>query len=149
MQFNDEIVSIEPVGDYEVIDIQVSGDNLFYANDILIHNCAINKVDDVDNSAIANSLGVSMTADFMLFLLQNEEMKEKSEIVCKVTKNRFNGKTDTWMMGIDYPKMTFFDLELTNGQTFKSVEEKTKAETFVKKEIENESMDEFLNGLGI
>ena len=65
---------------------------------------------DVDNSSISDSLGTSMTADFMLFLLQNEEMKQKKEMVCKVTKNRFNGRTDTWLMGIDYEKMRFHEL---------------------------------------
>ena len=167
VEFNDQIVSIEPYENVEVCDIQVSGDNLFYANDVLVHNCAVNKVDDVDNSAISDSLGTSMTSDFMIFLLQNEEMKAKSEIVCKVTKNRFNGRTDTWMMGIDYPKMKFHDIELPNDQTFKTFEDKTNAENFAKKEImEHEiqsrnvikvldkkqnlnSVDDFIKELGI
>ena len=65
-----------------------------------------------------------MTADFMLFLLQNEEMKKNSEIVCKVTKNRFNGRTDTWEMSIDYPHMRFNDmLEQSSGEAvFKQAE---------------------------
>lgn len=66
--------------------------------------------DDADNQAVSDSIGTLMTADFMLFLLQNEEMKERKEIVCKCTKNRFNGRTDTWMMNIDYEKMRFHDM---------------------------------------
>ena len=122
---------------------------------------ATNKVDDVDNSAISDSLGTAMTADFLLFLLQNEEMKAKSEIVCKITKNRFNGKTDIWVMGIDYPKMRFFDIEKTNGQTFTSKEQKENYSTYANNEIKEQSkqdmknlkkqdeIDSFLNDLGI
>ena len=67
------------------------------------------EVKDVDNSAISDSLGTAMTADFMLFLIQNEEMKANNEVVAKVTKNRFNGKTSTFMMNIDYSRMRFLD----------------------------------------
>lgn len=66
--------------------------------------------DDADNQAVSDSIGTLMTADFMLFLLQNEEMKERNEIVCKCTKNRFCGITDQWMMNIDYTKMRFHDM---------------------------------------
>lgn len=66
---------------------------------------------EADNSSISDSLGSVMTADFIMFLLQNEKMKENSEICMKVTKNRFNGRTDTWLMGVDYEKMRFIDIE--------------------------------------
>ena len=107
-----------------------------------LNRSAVNKTDDVDNSAISDSLGTAMTADFMLFLLQSEDMKTRSEIVCKVTKNRFNGRTDTWLMGVDYPKMRFFDLESTNGQSFKTPEDKTKADQYAKTEIKNIAMSD-------
>lgn len=71
---------------------------------------SIGNVDDADNSNVSDSIGSVMTADFIMFLLQNEEMKDKKEIVCKITKNRFAGKTDTWMMNIDYDKMRFTEL---------------------------------------
>lgn len=70
---------------------------------------AINS-DNADNSKISDSIGTAMTADFMMFLLQTEDMKEKCEIVCKVTKNRFNGKTDHWTMNIQYEHMRFNDM---------------------------------------
>lgn len=75
---------------------------------------ATNNTEDADNSAVSDSMGTVMTADFMLFLLQNEEMKEAGEIVCKCTKNRFAGRTDTWMMNIDYTKMRFNDMLVSN-----------------------------------
>ena len=85
------------------------GNNVFYGNDILIHNCAIGKTDS-DNSSISDSIGTAMTADFMLFCLQSEEMKKNCEMVMKVTKNRYTGITDTFMMNINYPKMRFSDI---------------------------------------
>ena len=73
-------------------------------------NRSAQNADDADNQAVSDSIGTLMTADFMLFLLQNEEMKERKEIVCKCTKNRFAGITDTWMMNIDYEHMRFHDM---------------------------------------
>lgn len=75
---------------------------------------SINNTETVDNSAVSDSVGTTQTADFMLFLLQDEEMKERNEIVCKCTKNRFTGRTDTWLMGIDYEHMRFFDMIVQN-----------------------------------
>lgn len=63
-----------------------------------------------DNSAVADSIGTVQTADFLCFLLQTEELKERNEIVFKITKNRFNGRTDSFNMNIDYTKMRFKDL---------------------------------------
>lgn len=82
-----------------------------------LNRSATNNVEDADNSAVSDSMGTVMTADFMMFLLQNEEMKEKQEIVCKITKNRFAGRTDTWMMNIDYEHMRFNDMLIQNAGT--------------------------------
>lgn len=65
---------------------------------------------DASNDSVSDSLGTVQTADFMVFLLQDEAMKERNEIICKVTKNRLNGRTDTWQMNIDYEHMRFHDV---------------------------------------
>lgn len=70
---------------------------------------------DVDNSSISDSMGTAMTADLLIFLLQNEEMKERKEIILKCTKNRYTGRTDTWMMNIDYEHMRFSDMITENS----------------------------------
>lgn len=70
---------------------------------------AINNT-EVDNSSLSDSVGTAMTADFILLCLQNEEMKQKSEITVKITKNRYTGMTDTYMMNVDYPHMRFADM---------------------------------------
>lgn len=117
IEFDDEIISIEECGYIDMIDFDVSGDKLFFADGILTHNSATNNIDEADNSNVSDSMGTVMTADFMLFLLQNEEMKEKKEIVCKITKNRFAGRTDTWLMNIDYEHMRFADMLIQNAGT--------------------------------
>ena len=53
-----------------------------------------------------------MTADFLMFLLQTEEMKEKGDIICKITKNRYTGKTETFPMRVNYELMRFEDPEI-------------------------------------
>jgi|SaaInl8_200m_RNA_FD_contig_31_1233686_length_2218_multi_7_in_0_out_0_5 hypothetical protein len=108
VNFNDEIVDIEYIGEEITYDIDVTGNHLYYANGILTHNSAVNNLEST-NDAVSDSIGTVMTADFMLFLLQDEAMKEQNEIVCKVTKNRLAGRTDTWMMNIDYEHMRFSD----------------------------------------
>lgn len=116
IDFEDEIIDIIDLNEeIDMIDFNVSGNKLFFANNLLTHNSAVNNVDNTDNSAISDSLGTAMTADFMLFLLQNEEMKVRKEFVLKCTKNRYTGRTDTWMMNIDYEHMRFHDMVTENS----------------------------------
>ena len=70
---------------------------------------------EADNSAVSDSMGSVMTADFLLFLLQTPEMKENKEIIFKCTKNRYTGRTDTWMMNIFYEYMRFEDMITENS----------------------------------
>lgn len=67
---------------------------------------------EADNSNISDSFGTIMTADFLLFLLQTEEMKQKGDIVAKITKNRFSGKTETFPLKVDYNYMRFYDADI-------------------------------------
>jgi len=62
---------------------------------------------EASNDTISDSIGTAQTADWMLFLLQTEEMKATKEIICKITKNRFNGITDSWNMNVNYEHMRF------------------------------------------
>jgi replicative DNA helicase len=82
---------------------------------------ATNAIDGVDNSNTSDSMGTVMTADFMMFLLQNENMKKEGMIICKITKNRFNGMTDDWLMNIDYTKMRFSDAIVQKETTLDNI----------------------------
>lgn len=116
---------------------------------------AINKIDDVDNSAIADSIGTAATADFLLMVLSNDEMKEKCEAIVKITKNRYTGRTDTFMMGVDYDHMRFTEIV----QPFKTGSDYDKVDRFAKEAVKQHEaqvsraaagdMESFLKDLGI
>lgn len=105
-----------------------------------LNRSSIGKTDG-DNSSISDSIGTAMTADFMLFCLQSEEMKKNCEMVLKVTKNRYTGITDTFMMNINYPKMRFSDIienqNLPEGNTvdFGSGSQQHSATNFANNEV--------------
>jgi hypothetical protein len=97
--FNDEIVSIEEVGDKETIDISVTGDNLFYCNGILTKN----------------SFGLPATADFMFAIINTDELIAMNQIMVKQLKNRYNDPdlSKRFIVGINRSKMKLFDVEQT------------------------------------
>jgi len=77
IEYNDEIESIEYVGELECMDIEVSGDHLFYANDILTKN----------------SIGTMASADFALIFGSDESQAVyESELFYKIVKNRLGGR---------------------------------------------------------
>jgi len=97
IDYNDEIVSIEECGIKETIDISVSGDNLFYCNNILTKN----------------SFGLPATADLMFALISTEELEQLGQILVKQLKNRYNDPTmnKRFVVGIDRAKMRLYDVE--------------------------------------
>jgi hypothetical protein len=110
--FVDEIVSIEKIGIEETIDIEVSGDNLFFANNILTHNSAISS-SDLNLSDTSESIGITHTVDYMFGLISTEELEGLNQILVKQLKNRY-GALDPYRrftVGIDRAKMRLYDVE--------------------------------------
>ena len=99
IDYNDEIVSIESVGKKETIDISVSGDNLFYCNNILTKN----------------SFGLPATVDFMFALIRTEELDNLGQVMIKQLKSRYGNKNnyEKFVIGIEADKMKLFDVEDT------------------------------------
>ena len=97
IQYNDEIVSIEDVGEKETIDISVTGDNLFYCNGILTKN----------------SIGLPQTADMMFALISTEELEALNQIMVKQLKNRYNDPSyyKRFVIGVDRARMKLYDVE--------------------------------------
>jgi hypothetical protein len=97
IDYNDEIMSIEDVGTLQTIDISVTGDNLFYCNDILTKN----------------SIGLPQTCDLMLGLISTPELEELGQIMIKQLKNRYADVNyyNKFVVGIDRNKMRVFDTE--------------------------------------
>jgi hypothetical protein len=77
MIYNDEIVEIMEIGEGKLTDIEVSGDHLFFANDILVKN----------------SLGVAATSDFMsIYGVDEDALRYENELHYKIVKNRLGGR---------------------------------------------------------
>jgi hypothetical protein len=97
IDYNDEIVSIEDVGELETMDITVSDDHLFYCNDILVKN----------------SFGLPHTLDLFLGLITTEDLRKRGQFLIKQLKNRYNDPSyyNRFFIGVDYSKMRLYDLE--------------------------------------
>lgn len=97
LDFDDEIVEIEEVGELETVDISVTGSQLFYCNGILTKN----------------SMGIAHTADFILGLITSEELEAMGRLMLKQLKNRWGdlGNYRRFVVGINRAKMRIFDLE--------------------------------------
>lgn len=108
----DEIISIKPVGKQKTIDITVSGDNLFVAQDILTHNSGASS-SDAEMTDIGGSFGIPATADFILSLARTEELDAINQLLAKVLKNRYRGSIDKkrFCLGVDIMTQTLHDID--------------------------------------
>ena len=112
IDYNDEIVEIEFLGELETIDISVTGDSLFFCNDILTKN----------------SMGTAATADTMCSLWNDEESKELGIINMSFMKNRFGPNFGSAAFKCNYNTLT---LKETNKDYFE--EDGPSTESVVKK----------------
>jgi len=104
-----KILKIEELDEREMVDIEVSGNHLFYANDILTHNSS----SDVELTDTSESFGLPATADLMFALISTEELEGLGQILVKQLKNRYNDPTiyKRFVVGIDRAKMRLYDCE--------------------------------------
>ena len=107
-----KIVSIEEVGEVDMIDIEVTGNRLFYANDILTHNSGYGN-SDVELTDTSESFGLPATADLMFALISTEELEDLNQLMVKQLKNRYNDPTihRRFVIGIDRAKMRLYNTE--------------------------------------
>lgn len=105
----EKIVKIEEIGMIDMVDIEVSGNHLFYANDILTHNSN----SDVGLEDTSESFGLPATADFMFALITSEELEGLGQIMVKQLKNRYSdpGVNRRFVIGVDRSRMRLFDVE--------------------------------------
>ena len=121
IKFGDEIVKIEEVGEEELIDIEVSDDNLFYANGILTHNSAFGNT-EVGMESISESIGLAATADTMIAMIATDAMRDLNQVLIKFLKNRNTGMLDSVMLESDYPKMRYTDYQGDDYNEYESQE---------------------------
>lgn len=109
----DEIISIEEYREVPVIDIEVTGNHLFYANDLLTHNsssAAGYAGADISMSNTSDSAGINMDADALFALFQLEGERELGRINVKILKNRLGGFVDTiFPMSVNYDTLKISD----------------------------------------
>lgn len=105
----DEIVEIFEVGEMDSIDIEVSGNHYFFANDILTHNSST----DPGLEDTSESFSVPATSDFMFALVSTEEMQNLNQVMVKQLKNRYSDPNinKRFVLGIDRSKMRLYDAE--------------------------------------
>jgi len=108
----DKITSIKKIDKRETIDITVSGDNLFFANDILTHNSGFAS-SDLELTDTSESFGITFNADMMFALISTEELEKTNQLLVKQLKNRYSDKSvyRKFLIGIDRPKMRLYDCE--------------------------------------
>jgi replicative DNA helicase len=90
------------------------------------------KSSDPDMTNTSESFGLPATADFMLALVSNEQLKAMGQILAIQLKNRFGDKdtNSKFILGVDRPKMRFFDASNTNqGLTVQSKPATSNTET--------------------
>jgi hypothetical protein len=86
-EIDDEIVSIEYVGVQDTIDINTTGNRLFYANNILTHNSAVEQL-EFDHSHIAGGLSKIQTADNVVGIFTSQAMRERGRYQIQLMKTR-------------------------------------------------------------
>ena len=103
----DEIVSIEKLNSSETIDITVSGNHLFYANDILTHNSN----SDPGLEDTAESFGLPATADLMFSVTTSEALEDLGQLSIKQLKNRYNdpSRFRRFVVNVDKSRMRLSD----------------------------------------
>ena len=104
-----KILKIEELDERQMIDIEVSGNHLFYANNILTHNSS----SDPELTDTSESFGLPATADLMFALISNDELEQVGQIMVKQLKNRYasTGTNKRFVVGIDKSKMRLYDVE--------------------------------------
>jgi hypothetical protein len=107
-----KIVSIEACGEIDMIDIETSGNRLFYANDILTHNSGYDN-SDINLTDTSESFGLPATADLMIALISTDELKQLNQMMVKQLKNRYADPEmfKRFIIGVDKSRMKLYDAE--------------------------------------
>lgn len=68
---------------------------------------------EVDETSLADSMAIYMNCDIMYAIIRSPELDELDQVMIKQLKNRYGDPNyyKRFVMGINRPKMTFYDLE--------------------------------------
>ena len=136
-EIEDEIESIEYIGEKETIDIDVSGNRLFYANDILVHNSSIDEP-EFSNSMIAGGISKVNTADNLIGIYSSLAMRESGRIQIQFMKTRSSsGVGQKVNLAFDVDSLRISDLDEDEADA-----ETETASRLHKKMLEKQSKEE-------
>ena len=113
--FEDEIVEIEEIDEMGLIDIEVDGDHLFFADDILTHNSQFQRsvldkpIEEISEANIGESWKKVKIADGLIAMGMTALERQNGILNMKGVKNR-NGVKD-WIvnMEIEYQYLRIID----------------------------------------
>ena len=83
----DEIVSIDEIGEIDTVDVNITGNRLFFADNILTHNSAIDAT-ELHQGHIAGGLTKVNTVDVYATIILSPTMKAAGEIGIQFLKTR-------------------------------------------------------------
>lgn len=144
LDYNDEIVEIIITNEEDdLMDITVSGDNLFYANGLLTKN----------------SMGIIHTADLVLGLVRTEELDSMNQLMITQLKNRYSdpAANKRFIVGLNRAQMKLSDVKdggsFTPDATDKRYEPKSKQAQQAQhtasqsKQLNQHSIDDMMVGM--
>jgi hypothetical protein len=88
---------------------------------------------DLDMADIADSYGVAMTLDLLLGIITDDNLRENNQVILKSIKNRFGEIDKSSLVGIDYSKMLFYDVEDQSSSSMASIPSTSPADKFKSK----------------
>lgn len=97
----EKIVKIIPMGVRKTIDIEVTGNHLFFANDILTHNSAttlINGGESMNQSHVQGGSSKTNTSDLMIAAVKTDAMHAAGEYRFEFPKARNSGASGKQVM---------------------------------------------------
>lgn len=117
----DEILEIEYIGEKETMDIEVSGNRLFYANGILTHNSGYTEtIAGMEN--MAGGMSKAHTADLIMHIHNTPQLRERGELEFQFIKTRNSGGVgSTVTMSYDTETLRIVDMPASgSGNTISS-----------------------------
>jgi hypothetical protein len=140
-EIEDEIESIEYIGVDETIDINVTGNKLFYANGILTHNSSVQEQEH-DHSHISGGISKIQTADNVISIFASAAMKERGQYQIQFLKTRSSSGVGSKVnLGFDPNTLRIHDLEddssvMTGGGTTADVFADLRRKNNVQKKVD-------------
>ena len=131
MIYNDEIVSIEELDDDYTIDIEVDGDHLFYANDILTHNSAYSG-GSAGMEDLSESLAIAQVASTMIAIILDEQRPDIRTISIIKSRKVNKSKVKAQNVHLDTDKQKVWDMDDGDKRVYIKAEQKQELETLHK-----------------